>query len=406
VLINRVTDLPFNPAQRGIWYIYTRNNAGDPYLRVYSGTSAQQGTLIYFDDDSGGNANARIEAQLSEGANYTIRATQYATPILPDVGEPISSYELVVEPAPTPTPEPTPFIPADFRYTENAAPAGTGTSLDFNQHKIWAFLAAYYCWPDDRGEVRPWTYDSSTQALLEQLFNLQYDFAHRFDLMVVPPETPGGESTWGYRLSYTVCQRMTLDQAIDQLLQTRPNSADRLAYYQLLIEQPPPGSAGRPINGGHQTLRSPFAESFFDIQRAGMILHYNGHDVHAWNTVPCPGLPGGVHRGLDMAASLNKSIFAVADGVIQSVTATGFTLGADDLPRHDTGTGTYSANIRYENVRLNTGLGNGSNVSRGDSIGTITINNFCGPISGNAHYLHFEVTAAGRNIDPLLLIDP
>ncbi|MCL2840738.1 MAG: hypothetical protein FWE05_08185 [Defluviitaleaceae bacterium] len=72
--VTRPTDFSFIPNRTGYWVIQTTNNTGDPLLQLLDNA----GEILFEDDDSGGNLNAQLKVYLTEGVEYTIRATFFA----------------------------------------------------------------------------------------------------------------------------------------------------------------------------------------------------------------------------------------------------------------------------------------------------------------------------------------
>jgi murein DD-endopeptidase MepM/ murein hydrolase activator NlpD len=98
------------------------------------------------------------------------------------------------------------------------------------------------------------------------------------------------------------------------------------------------------------------------------------------------------HQGLDIATQKGQSIYATADGTVESTAYTG-EYGNLIVLRHDFGLSTRYGHLSKFNVRP------GASVKRGDIIG------FVGSTgrSTGAH-LHYEILANGRLINPLPLL--
>lgn len=54
---------------------------------------------------------------------------------------------------------------------------------DFDVYKLWSFLCAYYYDfdSDSNGDIKYWKFDSSTEDLLEEIFNYEYEFVYWYD---------------------------------------------------------------------------------------------------------------------------------------------------------------------------------------------------------------------------------
>jgi len=86
VYVDSLLEFAFTPDSSGLWMLVTSANMGDPYLEVHD----YNYNLLAVDDDSAGDGNALIVAELEEGTRYRIIATTYD-------GEP-SPYLLTVQP--------------------------------------------------------------------------------------------------------------------------------------------------------------------------------------------------------------------------------------------------------------------------------------------------------------------
>lgn len=54
---------------------------------------------------------------------------------------------------------------------------------DFDVYKLWSFLCAYYYDfdADSNGDIKYWKFDGSTEDLLEEIFNDEYEFVYTYD---------------------------------------------------------------------------------------------------------------------------------------------------------------------------------------------------------------------------------
>lgn len=53
---------------------------------------------------------------------------------------------------------------------------------DFDVHKLWSFLCAYYYDFDaENGDIKYWKFKDSTEDLLDEIFNAEYEFQHYYD---------------------------------------------------------------------------------------------------------------------------------------------------------------------------------------------------------------------------------
>jgi murein DD-endopeptidase MepM/ murein hydrolase activator NlpD len=207
-------------------------------------------------------------------------------------------------------------------------------------------------------------------------------------------------------LYYTVNRKQSFDKAAESILATKaPNETDRIEQYRLATGATDPGFD---VNGGHQTLISPLADKMSVLVKNGKILHKNGWDVDGWNKSACPDFTTVTHKGIDIQTAVNTPIVAVADGTIGNIIAgTSFEIYAENLAYYNDNTAKYQAYVKYANVTLNSGLADGSVVTKGQVIGYVNARTSCGNIGNN--YLHIEISTNQNgtdiNIDPLIIIE-
>lgn len=110
---------------------------------------------------------------------------------------------------------------------------------------------------------------------------------------------------------------------------------------------------------------------------------------YGWRNNPT-GYGTEFHTGLDIAAPLGTNIVAAEDGIVTSVTSSGYGYGNLVKVQHDNGAETYYAHLSGFNVSV------GQRVKRGQVIA------FMGS-TGNStgSHLHFEVRFSGQHTDPL-----
>lgn len=99
------------------------------------------------------------------------------------------------------------------------------------------------------------------------------------------------------------------------------------------------------------------------------------------------------HVGVDFMAEVGAEVFAVEDGVIESIYKDDVLLGTEIVVAHDNGVkSTYRFVTEKEDLKV------GANVKKGDVIATVAE-----PV-GNEYkdgaHLHFEISANGVNVDP------
>lgn len=105
------------------------------------------------------------------------------------------------------------------------------------------------------------------------------------------------------------------------------------------------------------------------------------------------------HSGIDIAASLGDTVKAVADGRVIEVRED-VKMGVSVAIDHGEGVISIYRNLAPE---LAEGIEVGVEVKSGDAIGTVGESALC-ELADEAH-LHFEMTLAGAEVDPLSLLD-
>jgi murein DD-endopeptidase MepM/ murein hydrolase activator NlpD len=236
-------------------------------------------------------------------------------------------------------------------------------------------------------------------------------------------------------LFYTITQKMSFDTAIDTILQELDYYADRREYYEFLAGLTA-NNDGETINlyGGHQAIRSPVKADLVELLSSGRIFSYNDYNFREWNKPPVFG--DNMHYGIDISCSVNEPIYASTNGIIQNVNGNTFQIFTDPFPlgypwtlnvysdilpgidiEYDKGVRPpLKGYVFYGNVKLADDLTNGSEVRKGQEIGTITTDRYCSEIGAN-QYLHFYVNCTAEyskvssesdltmEIDPILIIN-
>ena len=102
-----------------------------------------------------------------------------------------------------------------------------------------------------------------------------------------------------------------------------------------------------------------------------------------------------MHTGVDFTASAGAEVFAVEDGIVESIYKDDLLLGTEIVVNH--GEGLKSV---YRFVNEAEGLKVGAEVKKGDVIATVA------EATGNEYkdgaHLHFEIIANGESVDPTL----
>lgn len=105
------------------------------------------------------------------------------------------------------------------------------------------------------------------------------------------------------------------------------------------------------------------------------------------------------HSGIDIAAKLGDTVKAVADGRVIEVRED-VKMGVSVAIEHKNGVISIYRNLAPE---LASGIAVGAEVKSGDAIGQVGESALC-ELADEAH-LHFEMTQAGAEVDPLTLLD-
>lgn len=119
------------------------------------------------------------------------------------------------------------------------------------------------------------------------------------------------------RLYYTVHQKKTFDEVIEEKLRSFEDGDERLQYYHLLV-----GDDSKNLFGNHQIFRDMFGNEGNSIQNkvsAGELKNSYGWDVHGWNSSHCS--LDALHEGIDIACSANTILYAPMDCVVESYDA-------------------------------------------------------------------------------------
>lgn len=99
------------------------------------------------------------------------------------------------------------------------------------------------------------------------------------------------------------------------------------------------------------------------------------------------------HKGVDFMTEVGAEVFAVEDGVVESIYKDDLLLGTEIVVAHENGVKT-----TYRFVTEKEGLKVGDTVEKGDVIATVA------EPTGNEYkdgaHLHFEITVNGKQVDP------
>lgn len=99
------------------------------------------------------------------------------------------------------------------------------------------------------------------------------------------------------------------------------------------------------------------------------------------------------HKGVDFTAAVGDEVYAVDDGIIESVYTSDVLVGTQIVVDHGNGLKTV-----YEFVTAKEGLKAGDSVKKGDVIATVA--EATGKEYKDGAHLHFEVLENGKTVDP------
>lgn len=125
---------------------------------------------------------------------------------------------------------------------------------DFDTYKLWCFLCAYYYDFDaaDNGDIKYWKYTSSTESLIKEIFDAEYEFVSNYD----------NTSHWEYRYNFDARGYYSIE-----------GSGTSGSYGYIEIASPSALPMGAVTNG--KTL-------YYDLSN-GEVLNYNdGYSATGW----------------------------------------------------------------------------------------------------------------------------
>lgn len=211
-------------------------------------------------------------------------------------------------------------------------------------------------------------------------------------------------------LYYNVKQKKTFDEAIEDMLLSLPDGADRLTTYEAFLGVSA-ASGTSTTRGNHQTFTCPLSGSIEDYIANGSILNAYGYDVQEWNTVHCAAVNGSSHQAIDISCGSGTPVYAGLSGKVDSTDSNSVVLRLNDCSYWYDGDGygkTRDTKIYYYNITST--VSKRDTVNEGDIIGYVNDSKKCVSIdnSGVSTYLHvaIEIDTDGVGwsyIDPLLL---
>lgn len=206
-------------------------------------------------------------------------------------------------------------------------------------------------------------------------------------------------------LYYSVKQKMSLEDAILEILMTTENGEDRVKHYKQLVYG---DDEMEPLGGNHQVMTSPIKDmSYSDIINTHRIYNDYAYDIQEWNDYHCSIE---YHDGIDISADTGSAVCAAMDGKIVHCSDNTIALVGNANLITD-GNNSTSFHLTYDNVKIARNIRIGQTVKKGQFLGTLLRNKMCGSIyndKADRAYLHFSVYEYiddnWISIDPKLLI--
>lgn len=206
-------------------------------------------------------------------------------------------------------------------------------------------------------------------------------------------------------LYYSVKQKMSLEDAILEILMTTENGEDRVKHYKQLVYG---DDEVEPVGGNHQIMTSPIKDmSYDDIINTHRVYNDYAYDIQEWNDYHCSIE---YHDGIDISADVGSAVCAAMDGKIVYCSDNTIAL-VGNANRITDGNKSTSFHLTYDNVKIARNIRNGQTVKKGQFLGTLLRNKMCGSIyndKADRAYLHFStyeyIDDDWISIDPKLLI--
>lgn len=192
-------------------------------------------------------------------------------------------------------------------------------------------------------------------------------------------------------LYYTVRQKKTFDEAVEDKLKSMSDSDERWEYYKLLS-----GMDGSSLYGNHQTLHNVVdGTSILSYVNDGYILNGYGYDMQKWNEQHCS--ISELHEGIDIILNSGSSIYAPFSGKIKDYDSSKHTvtLRKDDIQYWYDGNGgtKRDTEVTICNITLADGFSKGDKVTEGEVFAYSTSSKKCDSLSNDIgiDYIHVKV---------------
>ena len=192
-------------------------------------------------------------------------------------------------------------------------------------------------------------------------------------------------------LYYTVHQKKTFDEAVEDKLKSMEYADERWEYYKLLA-----GLDGTSLYGNHQTLHNVVSgNSILSYVNDGYILNGYGYDMQNWGEQHCNITD--LHDGIDIVLNSGSEIYAPFSGKIKDYDSSNHTviLRKDDIQYWYDGNGgtKRDTEVTICNITLASGFSEGDSVKEGEVFAHSTSSKKCDDLSNDigTDYIHVKV---------------
>ena len=192
-------------------------------------------------------------------------------------------------------------------------------------------------------------------------------------------------------LYYTVRQKKTFDEAVEDKLKSMEYANERWEYYKLLA-----GLDGSSLYGNHQTLHNVVSgNSIISYVNDGYILNGYGYDMQNWGEKHCNITD--LHDGIDIILNSGSEIYAPFGGKIKEYDSSNHTviLRKDDIQYWYDGNGgtKRDTEVTICNITLASGYSEGDTVKEGEVFAYSTSSKKCDDLSNDIgiDYIHVKV---------------
>lgn len=212
------------------------------------------------------------------------------------------------------------------------------------------------------------------------------------------------------RLTYTMKQKMSFDNAIKAMLNEKDDSGTLYEYYLLLVGD---GDDSGIVYGNHQTLATPVTQGLVKLEEYNYFVNGYGWDMQGWNKKHCELT---MHNGVDIVRNSGSAVYAMFDGKITDAKDGHVTLTTNGEKVNLWYDDEHHLKVTYSNI--NPTVHDNDTVKAGEIIGYSTGAKRCYTMpnqSTGCDYVHISLSveyASGllslstewRTVDPRLLI--